>query len=49
MYVMKWRNELSHNKRWVTLKNEGANNEEYGDNHDVRLMYMIRAISNEPI
>ena len=45
---MKWRNELSHNKRWVTMKNEGANNEECGDNDDVRLMYMMRAISNEP-
>ena len=30
------------------MKNKGANNEESGDNHDVRLMYMIRAISNEP-
>ena len=47
IYVMKWRNEHSCNKRWVTMKNEGANNEECGDNHDVRLMYMMRTISNE--
>ena len=30
------------------MKNKGANNEECGDNQDVRLMYMMRAISNEP-
>ena len=30
------------------MKNKCANNEECGDNHDVRLMYMMRAISNEP-
>ena len=30
------------------MKNKGANNEEYGDNHDVRRMYMVREISNEP-
>ena len=30
------------------MKNKGDNNEECGDNHDVRLMYMMRAISNEP-
>ena len=48
IYVLKWRNEHSRNKRWVTMKNKGANNEECGDNHDVRLMYMMRAISNEP-
>ena len=30
------------------MKNEGANNEECGDNHDVRLMYTMRAISNDP-
>ena len=30
------------------MKNKGANNEECGDNHDVRLMYMMRAISNKP-
>ena len=30
------------------MKNNGANNEECGDNHDVKLMYMMRAISNEP-
>ena len=30
------------------MKNKGANNEECGDYHDVRLMYMMRAISNEP-
>ena len=45
---MKWENEHSRNKRWVTMKNKGANNEECADNHDVRLMYMMRAISNEP-
>ena len=30
------------------MKNKSANNEECGDNHDVRLMYMMRAIPNEP-
>ena len=30
------------------MKNKGSNNEECGDNHDVRLMYMMRAILNEP-
>ena len=30
------------------MKNKGANNEVCGDNHVVRLMYMMRAISNEP-
>ena len=30
------------------MKNKGANNEECGDNNDVRLMYMMRAISNKP-
>ena len=44
---MKWRNEHSRNKRRVTMKNKGANNEECGDNHDVRLMRMMRAILNE--
>ena len=29
------------------MKNKGANNEECSDNHDVRLMYMMRAISND--
>ena len=47
-WIMKWENEHSRNKRWVTMKNKGANNEECADNHDVRLMYMMRAISNEP-
>ena len=28
------------------MKNKGANNEECGDNHDVRLMYMMRAKSH---
>ena len=45
---MKWGNEHSRNKKWVTMKNKGANNEECGDNHDVRLMYMMKVISNEP-
>ena len=27
------------------MKNKGVNNEECGDNHDVRLMYMMRKIS----
>ena len=30
------------------MKNKGANNEEGGDNNDLRLMYMMREISNEP-
>ena len=30
------------------MKNKGASNEKYGDNHDMRLMYMMREISNEP-
>ena len=30
------------------MKNKGANNEECGDNHGLRIMYMMRAISNEP-
>ena len=30
------------------MKNKGANNEEGGDNNDLRLMYMMRDISNEP-
>ena len=30
------------------MKNKWANNEECGDNHDVRLLYMMRAISNKP-
>ena len=30
------------------MKIKGANNEECGANHDVRRMYMMRAISNEP-
>ena len=30
------------------MKNKCANNEECGDNHDVRLMYMMKDISNEP-
>ena len=30
------------------MKNKGANKEECDDNHDVRLMCMMRAISNEP-
>ena len=46
--TMKWRTEHSRNKRWVTMKNKGSNNEEGGENHDVRLMYMMRAISNAP-
>ena len=29
------------------MKIKGANNEECGENHDVRLMYMMRATSNE--
>ena len=29
------------------MKSKGANNE-CGENHDVRLMYMMREISNEP-
>ena len=29
------------------MKSKGANNEECGGNHDVRLMYRMRAISNE--
>ena len=30
------------------MKNKGANTEQCGDNHDVRLMYMMKDISNEP-
>ena len=30
------------------MKAKDGNNEECNDNHDVRLMYMMRAISNEP-
>ena len=29
------------------MKNKGANNEECGVNHDVRLTYMMKTISNE--
>ena len=29
------------------MKNKGANNEECGDNHGVRLMSMMRELSNE--
>ena len=30
------------------MKNKGTNNEECGGNHDVRIRYMMREISNEP-
>ena len=30
------------------MKSKGANKQECGDNHDVRLMYMMREISNKP-
>ena len=31
------------------MKIKSANNEECDNNHDVRLMYMMRLISNEPM
>ena len=31
------------------MKNKSANNEECGDNHDVRLMYMMRAMRRKII
>ena len=31
-WTMKWWNEHLCNKRWVTIKGKGANNEECGDN-----------------
>ena len=30
------------------MKSKGANKEECGDNHVVRLMYMMRVILNDP-